>query len=1256
MLNCTRQPQNSMRLLLIAIFTLGFQISTSASTVNYKYTSYNSERSYAWNGATHMIITIPEGAQDVVPTTTLKFFAKASSGSEFSAKIDTGGAGLSCVHSAHDYNPLNNWEAIAWFVSPLYICWGGSCIEYKVDDTIYCHFYRTTGSDPTLEFGVFPAVGDNFFDSSGYCPEDPEPAIEVKGNGEYIAPGQASTSPQDGTYIVCDFGEEEYSRFWINSTGDADLEIDDIELDGGDEDAFSIPSVPSMIPVDGSGYFDVYFEPESPGDYSTTLCIYSNASQNSTYCFALYGECGSPPILEVQPSSQQVLCESGEVSFNVSNTGGGTMDWTASESCDWLSLSGTSGTNSGTFRANYDANLAESDRDCWITVTAEDAVNSTEKVHVIQEGIPPCEYAISPIEADFPATGGTGSIDVEVTGSGVCYWPIESDCAWIDITSPSGSCGSGDGVLKYKVESNSGGERSCTISIADKDHKVTQKGRSKLGVKPDSREVSREAGSTTFSVSNTGGGAMDWTASESCDWLSLSGTSGTNSGTITAKYEENTGSERPCKITVKAEGALDSPKTVTVTQAGTKPYLSVEPNTREVGSGSGSITFEVSNKGSGSMDWTATFPEECGWLSLSGASGTNSGTITAKYEENTGSKRTCKITVTAPGAIGSPKEVTVTQDGDYDEKPDEGDGSADSPYVIRNIRQLQWVRNALSAHFRLGCHINAEETSSWNNGQGFTPLGTYEEPFLGTFDGNNYAITALHINRPDMNDVGLFGRIGSPDSHEGVVTDLRLVDADITGAKSVGIAAGMVLGTMSNCCVTGTVAGQAPESQTGGTVGLVYGGTLAQCSANVAITGIQALGGIAGRIMKGACVSECCATVEINGSSHCGGLVGRVDDATLSQSFAAGTISSIESAGGLAGSTQKNAKVYECYSLCVVSADSDAGGLVGSQQAGMLKDAFFLHENGGVNDSLLITGKDETTFCYGICASEFGQEATFDNDPATLPHYALSSPWDFDSIWWLGAGADAPQLRSLLAPVSVISGPSSVEIGQQACMDGSKSFSPNGYSLGYMWTLNSPEGSESILTNTDGKESCFTPDIAGQYSIKLEVDNGLKKNTTRLNVEAGQIEGEGEPPEGEVTEGEIPEGEPVEGEVVEGESPEGESPIEGESGPITVPNIEGQQLEEVQASLSTLGLQLGTVTEECNNDVPEGAIIRQDPSADTEVERNTPIDVVVSTGKCSCCERVSLQDPANIFLGVLAILIVVIAGLFFSGDGDAFHL
>ena len=65
------------------------------------------------------------------------------------------------------------------------------------------------------------------------------------------------------------------------------------------------------------------------------------------------------------------------------------------------------------------------------------------------------------------------------------------------------------------------------------------------------------------------------------------------------------------------------------------------------------------------MPWTAAVTSGGSWLSItSGASGTNAGTITCAFTANTGtSARTGTIRVTATGATGSPKDVTVTQAG-----------------------------------------------------------------------------------------------------------------------------------------------------------------------------------------------------------------------------------------------------------------------------------------------------------------------------------------------------------------------------------------------------------------------------------------------------------------------------------------------------------------------------------------------------------------------------------------------------------------
>lgn len=90
-----------------------------------------------------------------------------------------------------------------------------------------------------------------------------------------------------------------------------------------------------------------------------------------------------------------------------------------------------------------------------------------------------------------------------------------------------------------------------------------------LSVTPMSREVSAAAGTTTFSVTNTGGGTMVYAASESESWLSITnGGIGTNYGTLTISYEANPNTiARTGMVTISASGALGSPVNVTVVQA-----------------------------------------------------------------------------------------------------------------------------------------------------------------------------------------------------------------------------------------------------------------------------------------------------------------------------------------------------------------------------------------------------------------------------------------------------------------------------------------------------------------------------------------------------------------------------------------------------------------------------------------------------------------------------------------------------------------
>ena len=91
-----------------------------------------------------------------------------------------------------------------------------------------------------------------------------------------------------------------------------------------------------------------------------------------------------------------------------------------------------------------------------------------------------------------------------------------------------------------------------------------------LTVTPASRSVGAAAGTTTFVVTNAGGGTVAYAASEAVAWLSISsGGTGTNFGTIGIAYDANGGTAARTGRVVVAGGG--NSRTCTVVQAGMAP-------------------------------------------------------------------------------------------------------------------------------------------------------------------------------------------------------------------------------------------------------------------------------------------------------------------------------------------------------------------------------------------------------------------------------------------------------------------------------------------------------------------------------------------------------------------------------------------------------------------------------------------------------------------------------------------------------------
>jgi serine/threonine-protein kinase len=65
---------------------------------------------------------------------------------------------------------------------------------------------------------------------------------------------------------------------------------------------------------------------------------------------------------------------------------------------------------------------------------------------------------------------------------------------------------------------------------------------------------------------------------------------------------------------------------------------------------------------------------------------------------------------------------------------------------------------------------------------------------------------------------------------------------------------------------------------------------------------------------------------------------------------------------------------------------------------------------------------------------------------------------------------------------------------------------------------------------------------------------------------------------------------------------------------VAVPTLRGQTQADATQTLREAGLRLGEVTQEFDPDVPEGAVIRSDPAAGIDVERDSQVNLVISRG------------------------------------------
>ena len=175
--------------------------------------------------------------------------------------------------------------------------------------------------------------------------------------------------------------------------------------------------------------------------------------------------------------------------------------------------------------------------------------------------------------------------------------------------------------------------------------------------------------------------------------------------------------------------------------------------------------------------------------------------------------------------------------------------------------------------------ITQADTTYWNSGQGWMPIGSDASPALrytGDFKGNGYTVQNLFINRSTVSYQALFGGTGTNSRIE----SLGVTDADVTADDFSAILAGANRGEIVACYTTGNMTG---DNVVGGLVGWT-GGSISTSYSLASVSATQNLGGLVGSKATTGSITNSYSTGAVSLSSgsmtSIGGLLGESNAGT----------------------------------------------------------------------------------------------------------------------------------------------------------------------------------------------------------------------------------------------------------------------------------------------------------------------------------------------------------------------------------------
>lgn len=313
-----------------------------------------------------------------------------------------------------------------------------------------------------------------------------------------------------------------------------------------------------------------------------------------------------------------------------------------------------------------------------------------------------------------------------------------------------------------------------------------------------------------------------------------------------------------------------------------------------------------------------------------------------------------------------------------------GNGSLNNPFLISNMVELTLLADSINnGNTYTGKHIALTSDVDLANAN-WKPMGTKENPFKGTFDGKNHAVTGFAIVT-ENDHVGFFGYVS-----KATIKNLTVKNGTVTGRSFVGGIVGgaesaKILGCKNGLAIQAIgIAGNTSSGYAGGISGAIYGVTKIDSCINTGSVKCKTLyaGGIVGACFTGqeksnsdnSYIANCSNLAVIYSSQdNVGGIVGGISTGSYVPIYNCFNTQKISSSSGCVGGIVgigNTAIIENCYNTGAISAKrKKTGGILGSGTFTLVSNCY----NTGLVSVTETTEKDTREGISGIAESMDGK-------------------------------------------------------------------------------------------------------------------------------------------------------------------------------------------------------------------------------------------------------------------------------------------